>query len=191
MPITIIVHRTEDNYGKGTISYDKTLRWSVSKGQWETGLICKDLDGNPDYQFFSNRLTRLIKKDEKYVIQENCQKGGPGFFELKRITSELSDFYKIVTDEDDVGYYAALHIQREDSLSYAMIQGRGGEGEMTGPNLLGLAEIYVDPGKKTDIIVIKNDSVNPDIYRYTYTNDTTNIYLYTTHPEKYEFVKCS
>ena len=187
-PVMILVNRTEDNYGKETITYDKTWRWLKAKSAWETGLICKELD-NPDYKIFINKLTRLLKKDGEYIIPENCQNGGAGFFNFKRITtSGFSDYYVIQVDGDDIGYNVAISILRKDSLSYDLITGRY-EPSMDPPTISGERELNSE--FRDNNIFIKRDSLISDIYWFTYKLDPANKFPFTTSPAKYKFVKCN
>ena len=184
-PATIIVHHTEDSLGLKSIRYDKTWQWSRLDTSWHTGLVGTDLD-NPGFQKFTKRLTYLEDNKGIFTVPENCQSGGPIYFELKRSDpSALSDYYVIKTGIEDTGYNIVFQIERKDSLTYILYKARGEKS--TGLNTIGKTEIHRDSGDA--MIVIKKDPVKNDIYWLTYSFNPTGV-PYTSAPKKYRYLRC-
>jgi hypothetical protein len=184
-PATVVVHHREDSLGLRSIRYDKTWKWSKADSAWHTGLIGSDLN-NPGFQKFTQRLTYLEENAGVYTIPENCQSGGPIYFELKKSEpSELSDYYLIKTGIEDAGYNVVFQMVRKDSLTSILYKARGEKS--TGPNLFGKTEIHRDSSDA--MIIIRKDPVKRDLYWLTYSYSPTEL-PYTSTPKKYRYVKC-
>jgi hypothetical protein len=184
-PATIVVHHREDSLGSNSIRFDKTWKWSKADSAWHTGLIGSDLD-NPGFQKFTQRLTYLEENAGAYTIPENCQSGGPIYFELKKSEpSELSDYYLIKTGIEDAGYNVVFQMVRKDSLTSILYKARGEKS--TGPNPFGKTEIHRDSSDA--MIIIRKDPVKRDLYWLTYSYSPTEL-PYTSTPKKYRYVKC-
>ncbi|HMI65688.1 MAG TPA: hypothetical protein VK517_06630 [Cyclobacteriaceae bacterium] len=184
-PVTIVVRHWEDSLGLRSIRYATTWKWSIQDTTWKTGFLGTDLD-HPGFKKFTRRLTYLENNAGTFTIPENCQSGGPIYFELKRSEpSDLSDYYLIRTGIKDAGYNIVFQIARKDSLTYILYKARGEK--LVVPNPFGKTEIQRDTMDAT--IIIRNDPVHHDLYWLTNSFSPTPL-PYTTEPGRYRYVKC-
>ncbi|NUM51495.1 MAG: hypothetical protein HUU48_10300 [Flavobacteriales bacterium] len=173
----------DDKYNevKINLSYQLTWRWSKENMVWETGLICT-IPGNEKFEVYSSKYTQLNESEEGYFVQENCQNGGVNFFQLKKYKTDLSDYYMITDNEDDVAYYAVLKLVNINDNNQLLLVARGGESALES-NRSGYPEIGFPLLKW--FIHREIDEDNRDIFKITGINA-----LYTDNPEKYKYNAC-
>jgi hypothetical protein len=162
------------------INYKLTWRWNKKNNLWETGLISKDF-GNKLFYQYTDKLTELSYHDN-YYIQENCQNGGVNYFQLSRTTSELSDYFLIKDNYDDVANNIALAIVEIDGNNQLLIVARGGEAALEG-NTKALPKIGT-PFYKW-IIEKNTNEQHKDIIKISGLNA-----YYTSEPDNYTYKSC-
>lgn len=173
-----------DKQVRTQINYILQWRWSKESNEWETGLLCSDC-GNSMYSNFTDKLIFLTEENNGFVIYENCQNGGPNFFQLKKSKTELSEMYIVDNNENenDGGYETVIHIAEVDSNTKVLYVGKG---EKMEANTNGNAEI----GSELSKWDVKNDTNNGDIIRIKMGNYSV-FNPFTSEPKKYKNIPCN
>ncbi len=173
------VHQ-EDSVGKPNITFTKT--WELRDSIWYAGLIM-DQSTSANFNAFTKRFTYLEREGKSYFVPENCQSGGPIYFELKHVEYKgFADFYVISSGIEDSGFNIVFQIDHPDESTFVLHKIRG-----EGPDPLHADELRVTPGDEQ--IIVKADPTRKDIYMFTYSYGPDPL-PYTIKPSLYQFVSC-